>query len=230
MIKIRNNNIVLLFFITLLLVLFSFNLYATYAWLTESIPLSTNLTPGTGEVIVLSKSNNNPLDLSNPNYFDSDRGILILNGVTKSKLSESELLSDNLFEDINFDVVVNSTIYCYIRVKFYIEWKLTRTYLTVQRDPLTEIIYTNDKFPFLFYEDNSEDWYCDEATGYIYYKAVISPGSITIPLIKGGKGYSISTSRNYEEKCVASIGIRAEIVQSNRYSAIWEIPNLPWEE
>lgn len=165
------------------------------------------------------------------NVYDGNKGLFHLNGVMKSKYTAAQQIGEYFVEDIVVNILANADIEAYLRVKVITEWKVTRKYTTIQRDDIVEAVYTTNPFQYDLVKDSNDnsDWYYDQTTGYAYYKVIINKGLSTIPFIDGAEGYNISTSRNYIETCDAILGLQVELVQANRWEAIWGISSLPWE-
>ncbi len=233
MIKIKHNALLCLFVaaVVLLVCLTS----GTLAWLSAEANRNSNINIGDFEAKAIPTIDGQNL-YTVDGLFDENKGILSLNGVLKSKYTAAEQVGEYFVEDLHLDVLVNTDIRAYLRVKINTEWTLTRTYITVQRDPVVEAVYALSDFPYNLVpnatstvELPTSDWMYDQATGYAYYTKVIEKGLNTIPFTDGAIGYNTSVSRNYVETCLASIGVVLELVQANRYEAIWNISQLPWE-
>ena len=48
-----------------------------------------------------------------------------------------------------------------------------------------------------------------------------------IPFVLGGKAYASNLSSFYVETCAVHISISVQVVQANRYEALWGIESIP---
>lgn len=157
---------------------------------------------------------------------NAEDGIYVLNGLSEDEhnLYDPENNAP-LVENLNISVNVTAEIAGYLRIKVLNEWIVTKDYRNFDR-VVEEIIYRDEasSFPFVL----AEGWYYDTATQYCYYTGIIEEGfSGEIPFIISGTPYVSKTNSSYIETCKVTVSVGVQIVQANRFEAIWGITSIP---
>lgn len=156
-------------------------------------------------------------------------GIYILNGLSEDEhnLYDQENTAP-LIEDLNISIHVTAQIPGYLRVKVLNEWIVKKDYRNFTR-VVEEVIFRDEAafFPFTL----AEGWYFDPVTQYCYYTKMIDEGfDAEIPFITNGTPYVSKTNASYIETCKVTLSVGAQIVQANRYEALWGITSIPTGE
>jgi len=207
----------------------------TLAWLSLDGSKLVDLKPGDFEVETVYT------DSTDSSSLTAENGVYHFNGLSKIDYTSIEKQVDlditipgNHLENINIDIKVDAKIAGYLRVKVLDEWVVTRDYFNFDRIT-TEVVFKeydkDEEGNIILHFDVAEGWVYDEKTKYYYYSEIIEKGTtdLSIPFITGGISYSPKTSTTYYEVCVASVSSNAEMVQANRYEAIWGITEIPKE-
>ena len=190
----------------------------TFAWLSVGDKNDVDLNLGTFTLETTLKDSEVEANVEN--------GIYILNGLSEDEhnLYDPENLSP-LVENLNISVKVTAEIAGYLRVKVLNEWIVTKDYRNFDR-VVEEIIYRDEAsyFPFVL----AEGWYYDTTTQYCYYTEIIDEGFTgDIPFITAGSPYVSKTNSSYIETCKVTLSVGVQIVQANRFEAIWGIASIP---
>ena len=207
----------------------------TIAWLSFGEEIEKIFKPGDFELQTVYT------DSTDSSSITPEKGVYHFNGLSKidyeSVKGQVDLgyeLPVHHLENIKIDLKVNAKIAGYLRVKVLDEWVVTRDYFNFDRIT-TEVVFKeydeDENGNIVLHFDVAEGWVYDEKTKYYYYSELIEGGTtnLSIPFITGGISYSPKTSTTYYEVCVASVSSIAEMVQANRYEAIWGITEIPKE-
>lgn len=225
----------------------------TFSWLSKDGSIGGNITIGGMEVemeayfeyfdeeeVLITK---NAFDsLAAPNCYDSEKGLLYINGSLKSAVLEQHEGDSNyvphFLDDFKVQIQLTPDITSYLRIKVFDEWEVTRFYYSFNTEQIYSIYHEGDNiFPFHLADDawrvSGEDgysslWYYDAETKYVYYTEPLEKGvTATLPFIYGGDAYIPKISRTYIDTCDLILNIRVEIIQANRFSQIWGIDAIP---
>ena len=94
------------------------------------------ITSGEFDIELYASFNDEVIDINSP-YYDSDKGIIIVNAF--------DPLSENYIGHLKVDIVITSKIAARARIKLNDEWELTREYLDQNPeypiDPVVENVY-----------------------------------------------------------------------------------------
>ena len=218
------------FFLLFLIAIMISTISASLAWLSIEGSKDVTLTPGTFKIdtLVSEKIEDEKVEIT---PYD---GVFTINGLSfennenaKNKLGIENYptYSDPLISNLNIDITLDAEIAGYMRVKLKDEWIVTRKYVNFDR-VTTEIIFKDEESAQLY--KLAENWVYDEKTNYFYYTNIIEKGeSINIPFISSGTSYNPKTSSYYVETCMVNITLSIQVVQANRYEAIWGISSIP---
>lgn len=117
-----------------------------------------------------------------------------------------------------------------MRMKLLESYVVTRTYHVVEGpeiDPYTRVItiphHSDTYYPYSLFKKGFSDTLLLGDDGYLYVKQTYDKGLYTIPLIDGGLTYFGQNHQTFEETGYVSFHIIVEIVQSNRYEALWGV-------
>lgn len=223
---INHRNILTLFFTVLIIVILFTS--STLAWISVSQIKKVNTEFGSFEISASITSNE-----QNAIF---DHGTYLINGLTQAdqeliftRLPELQnSISTSYIENLNISVNISADIAGYMRVKILDEWNIIRRYFDFDRESIESIFRSEDNlFPYIL----AEDWVYDKATRYCYYTKLIEKGTqnISIPFVTSGLSYTPKTSSIFYELCEVSISTSIEVVQANRYEALWGISSIPQE-
>ncbi len=221
---IKHNNILTMFFTILILVIFFTSV--TLAWISTEVSKQVNTSFGSFELSCSLSSNNEGVVF--------DHGTYLINGLSKvdqeslfTRLPQlSNEVSTSYIESLNISIVISAEIAGYMRVKHLDEWAVTRKYYDFERESSESIFRSDDNlFPYKL----AEGWVYDKVTKYCYYTNLIEKGSenVSIPFIVSGTSYTPKTSSFFYELCEVAISTSLEVVQANRYEALWGIAAIP---
>ena len=193
----------------------------TFAWLSVGDENDVDLNLGTFTLSTTLKDKEVEAQVEN--------GIYILNGLSEDEHNLYDPENDApLIENLNISVHVTAEIAGYLRVKVLNEWIVTKDYRNFDR-VIEEIIYRDEStfFPFVL----ADGWVYDPITQYCYYTDVIEEGyDQEIPFITSGSPYVSKTNSSYIETCKVTLSVGVQIVQANRYEAIWGVTSIPTGE
>ena len=210
----------------------------TIAWLSFGDEIEKILKPGdfTISTHFYEYNNESYSELSN------DRGVVHLNGLSENdysnvvdRLEENEK-NDIHISNLSININVKANIAGYLRVKVMDEWIVTKTYPQLQNKKVKEVIFIEHEyeqngkevfFPFVL----AEGWVYDEASEYCYYEHIIdrNDSEVVIPFVTSGYNYKPKDSASFYEICTVNVSTIAEMVQANRFEALWGITEIPKE-
>lgn len=228
----KTNNKKLCATLLCVLVLVVFITSATYAWL--SIEGSKDVDASFGDFNVA-------VDVKN----DDTNGVLVeglykVNGLSQG---DYEAIKDSIsaegelktyYEDLakypyidtlKVSVKVTSEIAGYMRVKILDEWQVTRDYINFDKVSQEAIFRATDEDSFMF--NLGDGWVYDPVTKYCYYSKLINKGEETFSFIEGGSFYTPKVSSYFIETCEVTLALEVEVVQANRFEALWGIEEIP---
>ena len=220
---IKHNNILTMFFTVLILVIFFTSF--TLAWISTEVSKEVNTSFGTFELSCTLTSNNKDVVF--------DHGTYLINGLSQvdqeaifTRLPDlAQTVNISYIESLNISIVITAEIAGYMRVKLLDEWAVTRKYYDFDRESSESIFRSDDN---LFPYELAEGWVYDKVTRYCYYTKLIEKGTKdTIPFIVSGTSYTPKTSSFFYELCEVAISTSLEVVQANRYEALWGITSIP---
>ena len=251
--QIVKKHIPLIILLAVVLVL-SIMLPITFSWLSEDGSIGGTITVGGIEVeidayfeyldeeeVLVTKNAFDPI--AAPNCYDSDKGLLYINGALKSIVLEQHENDTNynphFLDDFKVQIELTPDITSYLRIKVFDEWQVTRFYYSFNTEQIYSIYHEGDNiFPFHLADEawrvSGEDgynslWYYDAETKYVYYTEPLAKGvKVSLPFIFGGDSYLPKISRTYIDTCDLTLNIKVEIVQANRFSQIWGIDAIPY--
>lgn len=238
--------------LTIILII-SVMLPLTFSWLSEEGSIGGNITIGGIEVEIKSYFEyldetetlvtKNAFDpLAAPNCYDSEKGLLSINGSLKSAVLEQHENDTNyvphFLDDFKVAIELTPDITSYLRIRVFDEWTITRFYYSFNAEQIYSIYHEGiNIFPFDLADNSwrvkgdvgySSLWYYDADTQYVYYRDPLPKGvTVTIPFVFGGDAYLPKISRTYIDTCDLILNIRVEVVQANRFSQIWGITEIP---
>jgi len=238
--------------LTIVLVL-SIIMPLTFSWLSKDGSIDGTITIGGMEVeikasfeylgeeeILVIKNAFDPV--AAPNCYDSNKGLLYINGSSKSIVLEQHEndteYNPHFLDDFKVQIELTPDITSYLRIKVFDEWQVTRFYYSFNTEQIYSIYHEGDNiFPFHLTDEawrvSGEDgynslWYYDAETKYVYYTEPLEKGvQVSLPFIFGGDSYLPKISRTYIDTCDLTLNIKVEIVQANRFSQIWGIDEIP---
>ena len=232
----KTNNKKLCATLLCVLVLVVFITSATYAWL--SIGGSKDVDASFGDFKVKVNSQNKNGDMV------SVSGLTKVNGLssvdyesTKKTLKPNENYTeyyaalDNYvcIDNLTISIEVDSKIAGYMRVKILDEWKVTRDFKNLNKVSQDVIFRATDEKSFMFALEET-GWVYDPVTKYCYYSNLIeksdNPKTIEF-IVKGSSSYIPKISSYYSETCEVTLALEVEIVQANRFEALWGIEEIP---
>ena len=220
---IKHNSILTMFFTVLILVIFFTSF--TLAWISTEVSKEVNTSFGSFELSCTLTSNNEDVVF--------DHGTYLINGLSRvdqeaifTRLPDlAQTVNISYIESLNISIVITAEIAGYMRVKLLDEWAVTRKYYDFDRESSESIFRSDDN---LFPYELAEGWVYDKVTRYCYYTKLIEKGTKdTIPFIVSGTSYTPKTSSFFYELCEVSISTSLEVVQANRYEALWGITSIP---
>ncbi len=220
---IKQNNIPTMFFTILILVILFTSM--TLAWISVSDVKNVNTSFGSFELSCSLTANDKDVVF--------DHGTYLVNGLSKVDQENlftrlpglAETNNTSYIELLKISINVSAEIAGYMRVKLLDEWSVTRKYYDFDRESTESIFRSDDN---LFPYELAEGWVYDKVTRYCYYTKLIEKGTKdTIPFIVSGTSYTPKTSSFFYELCEVSISTSVEIVQANRYEALWGIASIP---
>ena len=207
----------------------------TLAWLSIDGSEEIDFKPGDFTINTLY------VDSNTDSILTSENGVYYFNGLTeidynsiKDRVNESIFVPGYYLENININVKVSAKIAGYLRIKVLDEWTVTRDYFNFDRITTESIFKEYDEDEngnIILHFDIAEGWVYDEKTKFYYYSEMIEENTtdLSIPFITGGISYSPKTSNTYYEVCVVDVSSITEMVQANRYEALWGITEIPKE-
>ena len=214
------------FFLLFLILILLSTISASLAWLSSEGSKDVTLIPGSFVVSTIVKDSTTNLTPIN--------GVFTLNGLTRenndnalSILGEENYVqySNTLIEEMQININLKAEIAGYMRVKLQDEWIVTRKYINFDRTS-TNVIFKDTSTNKLY--TLAANWVYDNNTNFFYYTELIEENfDGTIPFVEAGKAYSSSLSSYYVETCAVNISISVQVVQANRYEAIWGIASIP---
>lgn len=221
---IKHNSILTMFFTVLILVIFFTSF--TLAWISTEVSKEVNTSFGSFELSCSLTANDDDVVFYHGTY--------LVNGLSKVDQENlftrlpglAETNNTSYIELLNISITVSAEIAGYMRVKLLDEWSVTRKYYDFDRESTESIFRSDDNlFPYVL----AEGWVYDKTTRYCYYTKLIEKGSsdLKIPFIVSGTSYTPKTSSFFYELCEVSISTSVEIVQANRYEALWGIASIP---
>ena len=218
----------LLFFLLFLITIMISTISASLAWLSIEGSKDVTLIPGTFIVSTNVKEKGETTNITPVN------GVFTLNGLSsENNDSALEILgeenysqySNTLIEELQISINMKADIAGYMRVKLQDEWIVTRKYINFDRTT-TSIIFKDQSTNQLY--ELADNWVYDEETNYFYYTVLIEKGTeAEIPFIDEGVAYGSSLSSYYVETCDVNISISVQVVQANRFEALWGIDSIP---
>ena len=223
---INHRNILTLFFTVLIIVILFTS--TTLAWISISQIKNVNTEFGSFEIsATITSSDQNVI---------FDHGTYLINGLTQADQESlferlpdlSEKVNTSYIENLEISVNISADIAGYMRVKILDEWSIIRRYFDFDRESIESIFRSEDSlFPYIL----AEGWVYDKATRYCYYTKLIEKGTEnqSIPFITSGLSYTPKTSSIFYELCEVAISTSIEVVQANRYEALWHIASIPQE-
>ncbi len=184
---------------------------------------STDITLETGEI-----------NLSISFYLDDmviDETSIYYDQATKSytfDITDEEVL--NHISKVKVMVHVDTDIALKMRFKLLQSYVVTRTYHITEGEtipPYTRIIqipnHSDTYYPYSLFKKGWANTLILGDDGYLYVKDTLLKGDYVIPLIEGGLTYYGQSHQTFEETGYVSFNLIVEVVQSNRYEAIWGI-------
>ena len=220
---IKHNSILTMFFTVLILVIFFTSF--TLAWISTEVSKEVNTSFGSFELSCSLTANDKDVVF--------DQGTYLVNGLSKVDQENlftrlpglAETYNTSYIELLNISINVSAEIAGYMRVKLLDEWAVTRKYYDFDRESSESIFRSDDN---LFPYELADGWVYDKVTRYCYYTKLIEKDTKgTIPFIVSGTSYTPKTSSFFYELCEVSISTSVEIVQANRYEALWGIASIP---
>ncbi|HNZ78077.1 MAG TPA: hypothetical protein PKG96_00530 [Bacilli bacterium] len=225
----------------------------TFSWLSKDGSIEGDITIGGMEVeikaffeyldeneVLVTKNAFDPA--AAPNCYDSEKGLLYINGALKSivleQYEEESEYNPYFLDDFKVKIELTPDITSYLRIKVFDEWKVTRFYYSFNTEQIYSIYHEGDNiFPFHLTDEEwrvsgevgyDSSWYYDAETKYVYYTEPLEKGVLaSLPFIFGGDAYLPRISRTYIDTCDLILNIKVEIVQANRFSQIWGIDEIP---
>ena len=217
------------FFLLFLIILIISTITASFAWLSVEGSKDVILIPGSFKIqTIVNEKEGNSVEGLTP-----VEGVYEINGLTneeneraKNILGDAHVLySSPLIENMSVNINLTAKIPGYMRVKLQDEWIVTRKYINFDRTS-TEVIFKDQSTHILY--TLADGWLYDNETGYFYYYKMIEEGTDeVIPFIISGESYISKTSSHYIETCEVNISISVQVVQANRYEALWGIESIP---
>jgi hypothetical protein len=180
-----------------------------------------------------------PLTSGTP-YLD-ETNLVLLDG---KKYAPSITPPANHVSRFSASITIETTIPVRFRIKIQSEWIIVRSYLdgTVVKD-VTYYLHDPDESesyltsPIGINPDFKYKRYSEDERGFYYFAGIgsVSNGIIdknrngdnkfTATLLGGGAPVETISSDNYSETCEVHVSLVVEIVQANRFAAIWAIPD-----
>lgn len=228
--KMIKSNYFLFFLLFLIFVIIS-SITTSLAWL--SIEGSKDVTAKPGTFIVSTTLSKNVNDTKEE--IEPINGVYKLNGLSSENNENAKTILGNeyltqyqrpLIDSISLNISLDAEIPGYMRVKLQDEWIVTRKYINFDRES-TEIIFKDQSTHQLY--KLAPGWVYDNDTNFFYYYNLIekSDGPIDIPFIVSGDPYAPKTSSYYVETCEVNISVSVQVVQANRFEALWGIASIP---
>lgn len=220
---IKHNSILTMFFTVLILVIFFTSF--TLAWISTEVSKEVNTSFGSFQLSCTLTSNDQSVVF--------DHGTYLVNGLSKVDQESlftrlpglSSTVSTSYIESLNVSIAISAEIAGYMRVKLLDEWAVTRKYYDFDRESSESIFRSDDN---LFPYELADGWVYDKVTRYCYYTKLIEKDTKgTIPFIVSGTSYTPKTSSFFYELCEVAISTSLEVVQANRYQALWGITSIP---
>ena len=232
--KMIKTSIISLFLLFLIIIMIG-TISASLAWLSIDGSEDVTLIPGTFEIETLVNVD------TNTSVSPTEKGVYKFNGLSESNYSHALSVMSSLSKDKQ-DMLKNDNPYVenltitisftkrdipgYLRVRINDEWIVTRQYLNFDKTS-REIIFKDQTSSDLF--ELEEGWIYDAKTNYYYYTNLIEKGEgeLSIPFLEQISAYNPKTSSYYVEVCEVNLSISVQVVQANRYEALWGIQSIP---
>ncbi|AUD64709.1 hypothetical protein BK011_03085 [Tenericutes bacterium MZ-XQ] len=216
--------------LTTFILIFMTSLIAIYAYFQIQEDHGIVILSGEFEVELLASFDGVIVDLES-DYYDHDKKKIVVNMFDES--------ADNFVSKLKIDVKVTPVIAARMRIKIKQETELIRYYIDQNPEnpipPLKEAVYHSDQgypyYPFSPLRFDPSFTIKQNDDGFMYYDQIIPKSNETIiPVIEYGDPYTIRVNSVLYEECFMYIDLELDIVQANRYSEVWEIPDTFFNE
>jgi len=214
----------MIFSMILLILVMSLTFGVTYAYFETNKEHGIVIETGEFHVEIFIYFGDLLLDSESP-YYDAEKQIVIVNAF--------DPLADNYIEDLQIYLVITPVVASRLRLKFQDQWEMRRVYIDQPiEDPIPDIVenlYHPKKdstyYPFSLLKMHPEFTYIYGGDKYLYFDQVIRKDtSTTLHIIDSGDPYPVKSNEVFNETVYVYIDLSIELVQANRFSQVWGIP------